>query len=165
MNICGVDYESYVDGKGIRTAIFISGCSKNCFGCHNKRAQSKSYGEPFTDEVFDTIVSEIKSRPYLSGITLTGGDPFESYNIDECSKLLHDLKTQLNGINIWVYTGETYEYIHDNFYYALCNIDVLVDGKFDIDQKDRRLAFRGSSNQRIIDVQKSLRNNKVEILI
>lgn len=161
MNICGINYESFADGEGIRAAIFVSGCSKKCPGCHNAEAQNKNLGSKLDKELFNQICSEIRKRPFLSGITLTGGDPFESYNIDESSKLIHDLKTEFPQLSIWVYTGELFEDIKETNYYALCNIDVLVDGRFVLNKKDRTLQFKGSSNQRIIDVQKTLEKGEM----
>lgn len=156
MNICGINYESFADGEGIRAAIFVSGCSKKCPECHNAEAQNKNLGSKLDKELFNQICSEIRKRPFLSGITLTGGDPFESYNIGESAKLIHDLKIEFPQLSIWVYTGELFEDIKETNYYALCNIDVLVDGRFVLSKKDRTLQFKGSSNQRVIDIQKTL---------
>lgn len=165
MNISGYIKESIVDGEGMRAVIFFSGCSHDCPGCHSPQTHDKNSGDPFTLERQLEIIKEIKNNPLLSGVTLSGGDPFFSaYEVLGFVKLL---RTEIPNIDIWVYSGFTYEQLTKNkmniVYKLLCECDVLVDGKFDINRRDTTLKFRGSSNQRIIDVQNSLTKNKLII--
>lgn len=162
IKIAGLVEESIVDGPGIRFVIFTQGCPHNCYGCHNPQTHDMSLGKC---EKIDKIVEKIDSNPLLKGITLSGGEPFLQ------SKKLVNLISKINNKNLDVvtYTGFTYEELiekasEDNGYLELLkNTDYLVDGRFEIDKKDEKLLFRGSSNQRIIDVKKSLLNNKVII--
>lgn len=158
MYICGVNYESLVDGEGVRTVIFISGCLHNCPHCHSPQTHSFTYGIEVNQSLIDEINSEISKRPFVSGITLSGGDCM--YSPIETIKLIKKIKIPNNSI--WCYTGFTYEELinNKNQFQLLKYIDVLVDGMFEFNKRDISLAFRGSSNQRIIDVQKSLKQNK-----
>ena len=163
LRISGISFESFVDGEGVRAAIFFSGCSHNCPGCHNPEAQNPEYGEPVTFDLTRKIAEEIDKRPFLSGITLTGGDPM--YNPDAVKEFLITLTNPFmlsSKPNIWIYTGYTYEEIMDNprMAHLLCYCDVLVDGCFEVMKANRALRFRGSSNQRIIDVKKSLQSGE-----
>ena len=159
MYICGVNYESLVDGEGVRAVIFVSGCLHNCPHCHSPQTHSFTYGVEINQDLIDEINSEIAKRPYVKGITLSGGDCM--YSPVETLKLIKKIKIPNNSI--WCYTGFTYEELinNKNQFQLLKHIDVLVDGMFEFDKRDITLAFRGSSNQRIIDVQKSLKENKV----
>lgn len=152
--LSGVNYESMVDGEGIRATFFISGCLHNCKDCHNPETHNFENGFPITKRVILTINEELKKRPFLSGITLSGGDPFfqASEVLDFVKQINHSRK------DIWVYSGFTYEeLIQNNKQLQLleyCNI--LVDGRYTSELKDTSLRYRGSKNQRIIDIQKSL---------
>lgn len=159
MNIAGVLYESIVDGEGMRIVIFISGCKHNCTNCFNKELQDFNFGKPINNEIIKEISIEISKRPFLSGITLSGGDPF--YQPLEVIELIKKIPIPKN--NIWAYTGFNFEELLKNKEQAalLSYIDVLVDGKFLPELHDATLAFRGSSNQRIIDVKQSLKENKI----
>lgn len=162
LRIAGINYDSMVDGDGVRTAIFLSGCQRHCPDCHNADLQNPEAGTPVNVELTMKIAEEINKRPYLSGITLTGGDPL--YNHKLTSKFLRDLKAHINRrINVWLYTGERWEDIWHRR--IMRDIDVVVDGPFVKELADKRLAFRGSSNQRIIDVQKSLREGGVSLYV
>lgn len=137
-----------VDGPGLRTSIYLSGCTHHCVGCHNPQSWQYENGKPMT-------VSEILAIIEENGfnVSLSGGDPF--FQIDNLIPLLQQIKKL--GISIWCYTGYTYEQIINNekLSQALPYIDVLVDGRFDTSKRDIDLRFRGSSNQRLIDVQNS----------
>lgn len=160
-NIAGIDYESCTDGKGVRTAIYLSGCSHHCLSCHNPETHDPSYGKSITDEVISQIAERINNMPHLTGITLTGGDPF--YDPEKTARFLYVLLPRLNrSPDIWCYTGYTWEQLagmtKQNKYanLLLSTIDVIVDGEFVQTLADKRLPFAGSSNQRIIDVKQSL---------
>lgn len=161
MYLCGVNFESMVDGEGVRAVLFVSGCLHNCPYCHSPQTHSFTFGREVNQELIDNINSEMDKRPYISGITLSGGDCM--YSPIETMKLLKKLHIPHN--NVWCYTGFTYEEIINNKNQAqlLRYVDVLVDGKFDYRKRDITLAFKGSANQRIIDVKKSLKYNEVKL--
>lgn len=152
--------DSIVDGEGLRTVIWTQGCSHNCFGCHNKETQDFNGG--FTVDVED-VKKQLKELKFQDGITLSGGDPlFQAPACLEIAKYAKKL-----GLNIWCYTGFTYEKLmemcktNDKLLELLKNIDVLIDGKFDINLKSFNAPYRGSTNQRVIDVKQSLKKGKV----
>lgn len=156
VRLAGLLPSSLVNGPGIRMVIFAQGCIHNCEGCFNQHTHSFDGGEEINCE---EIINKIKKDPFLKGVTFSGGDPFEQPNqfkwlADEIHKL---------GLNIWSYTGYTFEELlkDSEKYELLKSIDILVDGKFVISLKSDKCKFRGSTNQRIIDIQKSLKQNKV----
>ena len=146
--------DSIVDGEGIRTVIWFQGCNHNCYKCHNP--QTHSFQKNILLSV-DSIVSFYLKQELQSGITISGGDPF--FQFEELLKLLQELKKY--NINIWVYTGFTYEYLLQNYNKHLQYIDILVDGLYIDKLRDTSLLFRGSSNQRLVNVVESLKNNEV----
>jgi anaerobic ribonucleoside-triphosphate reductase activating protein len=146
--------DSVVDGPGIRCVVWAQGCSHNCIGCHNP--QTHAFDTGIQVEI-KNVCNEIKNLK--QNITLSGGDPFFQYNeFAEIAKYAKSI-----GLNVWAYTGFTFEYLvqHEQYHTLLENIDVLVDGKFDINKKSSECKFRGSTNQRLIDVKKSLVNKTV----
>ena len=162
MNISGYIKESIVDGQGLRAVVFFSGCYHNCPGCHSPHTHDKKYGKEFTEERQWEIINDIKSNPLLSGATLSGGDCF--FSAKEVIRFVIKLKNEIPNINIWAYTGFTIEQLmnkNDSKYELLKMCDVLVDGKFKIEQRDTTIKFAGSRNQRILNVQESLKQNKV----
>lgn len=145
--------ESIVDGQGIRMVIWSQGCKMACPGCHNPETHNPCGGKEFDIEELKNEIT--KYAKYHQGITLSGGDPFLQ---PEANKELADHAHSL-GLDVWAYCGKTYEQLQDNILLSSC--DVLIDGPFIKELRDVTLAFRGSSNQRIIDVQKSLENREV----
>lgn len=143
--------ETILDGEGIRYSIYLSGCSHNCPGCHNPESHDPQAGEVVTDQLVEQMIEEILANPMLDGITFSGGDPL--YNPRAFLPLLRRVKERTQ-MNIWCYTGFTYECIKYNpLYQPLFEyIDVLVDGRFISSLYDPTLSFRGSSNQRIIHI-------------
>ena len=151
--------DSIVDGEGIRTVIWTQGCSHNCLGCHNPETHSFTGG--YEVEVED-ILKELDELEYQDGITLSGGDPF--FQIKPCLEIAKHAK-KLN-LNVWAYTGFTFDELlkmkdkNPDLAEFLTYIDIVIDGKFDISKKSLACKFRGSTNQRVIDVAKSLKQNK-----
>lgn len=145
LRVAGIVDESIVDGPGVRLVVFTQGCSHSCPGCHNPETHDFAGGY---DIDIEDILSKVKENPLLDGITLSGGDPFEQ--AEACSELARRAKEQ--GYNIVAYTGYTLEKLLRNKKHInlLEYIDILIDGRFEIDKLDLTLPFRGSSNQRII---------------
>ena len=150
MNYATIKTCDIANGTGVRTSLFVSGCRQHCKGCFNKEAWDFSYGDLYTQETRDYLLSQI-SLPYIQGLSILGGDPFEPENLPAITQLCKEVKTLYPNKDIWVYTGYLYENIkhHEIFKY----IDILVDGPFVEELKDIRLKFRGSSNQRIINIK------------
>lgn len=165
MNIAGINYESINDGEGVRTTIFVSGCSHKCPNCHNPQTHDINYGVKFTNELQNEIISNIEKRPFISGITLSGGDPLHYNNVVDVFNLIVKLKNKFPNKNIWIYTGYKFESLLDDAsrrrIVEMC--DVLVDGRYIDELRDLTLRFRGSSNQRVIDVKESLKANKIAL--
>lgn len=152
--------DSIVDGDGIRTVIWTQGCPHNCFGCHNPSTHDFNDGALFDIE---EIKEKINDLVFQDGITFSGGDPM--CQVDACLEIAKYAKTK--GLNIWCYTGYTFEQLLEigkkkkNYIEFLENIDVLVDGKFMIEFKSLDCKYRGSTNQRLVDVKKSLSSSSV----
>ena len=170
MNIAGINYESINDGEGVRTTIFVSGCSHKCPKCHNPQTHNINYGVKFTDELQNEIISNIEKRPFISGITLSGGDPLHDNNVIDVHNLIIKFRNKFPNKNIWLYTGYKFEDIINNPLRNLSTTirkriiemcDVLVDGRYIDELRDLTLRFRGSSNQRVISVKESLKENKI----
>lgn len=168
MNYADIKKVDVANGLGVRVSLFVSGCSLHCKGCFNEVAWDFNYGKEFTKKEEDYIMELLKPEQ-ISGITVLGGDPFEHVNQIGVLPLIRRIKRELPEKNIWFFSGY---YFDKEILGEMCQkwdetkelisyIDVLVDGRFMIDKKDLGLRFRGSSNQRIIDVQKSLKENKV----
>lgn len=160
------DYKpfNFVDGEGVRCSLYVSGCPFHCPGCYNVAAQNFRYGKPYTQELEDQIITDM-SNDYVQGLTLLGGEPF--INTQVCLKLCKRVRKEFgNSKDIWSWSGYTWEELQkdsDDKLELLSMIDILVDGRFLKDKMDLTLQFRGSSNQRIIDVQKSLSDRQIVI--
>lgn len=164
IQISGLINESIVDGPGIRMVIFAQGCKHNCKGCHNPTTHSFDGGEYIE---IDDVLKELKKNTLLDGVTLSGGDPFEQ--ADSFAQLAREVKKM--GKNVVTYTGYTFEQLikfsseREGYKELLENTDILIDGPFVLEQRSLQLKFRGSKNQRIIDVPKSLKNNEILLAI
>lgn len=148
------------NGEGIRLSVFVSGCTNCCKGCFQPQTWDFNFGREYTEEMRDYIVEEVK-KPFYQGITFLGGEPFELQNQPHVAKLIELIKREAPAKDVWIYTGFTYDKDlvaggkrHGEFTdYILDNCDVLVDGKFVEELKSLKLKFRGSSNQRVIDMR------------
>ena len=164
VRLAGVIYESLVNGPGIRRVYFAQGCRHNCEGCFNPETHDFNGGELMD---MNELINDAISNPMINGITFSGGDPLEQ--AESFSYMAKEFKSK--GLNIWCYTGYTFEQILEkmkkdkDLKELISNVDVLVDGKFEMNNKNKSLKFRGSSNQRIIDVKQSLEIGKCIVLI
>lgn len=149
MNISGIVYDSVVDGEGLRNTLFVSGCRHDCKNCHNPQTWDFNYGYEFTKDLQSEFIKKCKDNPILDGITISGGDPI--YSSKELIFFLQKYKKVNPNHTIWLYTGFKYEDIKNNE--ILKYLDVLVDGRYIDELRDTTLAFRGSSNQRIIKLK------------
>ena len=168
MNYATIKNCDIANGPGVRVSLFVSGCTHHCPGCFNEEAWDFSYGEPFTQEVIDRILKMLEPS-HIKGLTLLGGEPFEPQNQPEIVKLLRKIKKIYPQKSIWAFSG----YLYDEDILSgrlgswevtkefLSYLDVLVDGPFLQEKKDLTLRFRGSSNQRLINVPVSLKENRV----
>ena len=152
------------NGPGVRVSIFVSGCHHHCEGCFNSEAWDFNYGNDFTEDTIKEII-EAMNHDYITGLSLLGGEPFELINQKGLLPLLKKVKEVYPEKTIWAYSGFLYDELKEMDYpetkEILSLIDVLVDGKFVESLKDPNLYFRGSSNQRVIDMKKTLKNNKI----
>ncbi|CAM3204855.1 anaerobic ribonucleoside-triphosphate reductase activating protein [Streptobacillus felis] len=167
MRIATIKPTDIANGFGIRVSIFVSGCRHACPGCFNKEIWSFEEGKEFEQSILDDIFSKI-DKEYISGVTFLGGEPLEPKNQEGISNLIKEIRKKFPQKTIWLYSGFTYEYIKyemlpffPHLKEILYNVDVLVDGRFEIDLLDLKLKFRGSKNQRIIDVKKTISNNEI----
>lgn len=160
-NIIGINFESIVDGDGVRVVIFFSGCNHHCKGCHNPETHDFNAGRLFSTELQKQIAEYVRETPFISGVTLSGGDPM--YSAESIIPFLKELKSLSPASTVWVYSGFTYEEItaDPSMRELLGMCDVLVDGPFILEQRDITLSYRGSRNQRIIDVQASQKAGEI----
>lgn len=168
MNYATIKTHDVANGPGIRVSLFVSGCTHRCPGCFNAEAWDFGYGELFDGDTADRIISAL-SPDYIKGFSLLGGEPFEPCNQAVLVGLLERIKATYPQKTVWCYSG--YDFERDMLSYSLGDseitkrmlacIDVLVDGEFVQEKKDLNLRFRGSSNQRIIDVPRSLFSGEV----
>ncbi|MDO4615470.1 MAG: anaerobic ribonucleoside-triphosphate reductase activating protein [Lachnospiraceae bacterium] len=171
MNVGQIFRADIANGPGVRESVFVSGCRNHCPGCFNEETWDFAYGTPYTEEMEDEILREL-AEPYYDGLSLLGGEPFEPENQETVLQLVKRVRRELPQRSIWAYTGCIYE--RDFFGDGRCvtpfieelldNIDVLVDGPFLKSEKDITLTFRGSSNQRIIDLKNTRKSGKPVLL-
>ena len=165
MNYATIKNCDIANGPGVRVSLFVSGCTHRCPGCFNEVAWDFDYGRPFTDEVMDSILEMLRPS-YVRGLTLLGGEPFEPQNQGAVVELLRRIRRELPKKSIWAFSGYLFDRdilsgrLGDTSEY-LSYLDVLVDGPFVEAKKNLSLRFRGSENQRIIDVPKSLAAGEV----
>lgn len=163
VNVLDITVDDIANGIGIRSAVFLAGCRWQCQGCWSPQSWDFNAGKEMT---IDEIAEKVCSNPLLEGLTLTGGDPF--YNPEKALMIIKKVKEKRPDINVWCWTGFTFEALQklndSNIRKKLLqHCDIIVDGKFILAQRDLTLRWKGSANQRVIDVQKSLKENKVVI--
>lgn len=168
MHIGQIFKADFANGTGMRVSVFVSGCTNHCAGCFQPETWDFNYGREYTPEIEQSIMDEL-AKPYYYGLSILGGEPMELENQPTVANLIQRVKNELPGKTIWLYTGFTYDkdLVPGGKRYGkytdqiLDSIDVMVDGKFDADLKDLRLYFRGSSNQRIIEMKPTRKSGMV----
>lgn len=173
MNYIKISKYDTANGIGIGVVLWVSGCNCHCHGCHNPQTWDFNAGQPFTEDTMQEIL-EALNKPYISRLTLSGGHPLEPQNLKAVYKIVKTVKEKFPNKSIWLYTGYAWEEILDkDTEYENLEVngispldivkccDVLVDGRYEDDKRDISLVWRGSSNQRIISVQESLKQNKI----
>ena len=148
------------NGEGVRVSVFFQGCSFHCKNCFNPETWDFESGKEFNDDVINHIL-DLCDNEYIVGLSILGGEPLHPFNIKGSTKLAKEFKKKYSDKNIWLWSGFLFENLKDKE--IMKYIDVLVDGQYVDELNDPTLDYRGSSNQRVIDVKKSLKNNKIEI--
>lgn len=178
MNYLKIEHEDVCNGTGLRIVLWLSGCSHHCYNCQNPQTWDPDSGIPFDESAKQEIFNEL-SKDYISGITITGGDPLHENNLDEVLKLVKEIRISFPEKTIWLYSGYNFDLLKSKYneykytpfaantdewltrWEIISNVNVLVDGEYIDEQKDLTLKFRGSKNQRVIDVPESLKQGKV----
>ena len=180
MNYHNITYPDQNNGDGLRIVLWVAGCEHHCTNCQNQQTWSPQSGIPFDKNAMNEILNELK-KDYISGITFSGGDPLHSQNVQNVLKIVDEIRVSYPAKNIWLYTGYTWEeiWIKDNIktgdkvkdmreksiknlrrqVVRMC--DVLIDGRYVDELRDVSLHWRGSSNQRVINVQETLKQNQI----
>lgn len=160
MNYGEIKYTDIANGPGVRVSLFVSGCRNRCKGCFNPETWDFNFGKKFTLSTLTDILIGLE-KPYISGLTILGGDPLEPENLPTVTSICRTIKTINDSKNIWIYTGYLYEDFQNLELFDY--VDVVVDGKFIESEKDISLQFRGSKNQKIVDVKRSKMENEVKL--
>lgn len=172
MNYCNIKKFDIANGEGVRTTLFVSGCTNKCEGCFQPETWDFNYGREFTKETEDEIIRSLEPY-YVNGLTLLGGEPFEPKNQPALTSFLRRVRKEMPHKNVWCFTGFTLDELTEDGAYPrteftdemLSMVDVLVDGKFVKSLKNISLRFRGSSNQRVIDMNETRRLGKIVLYI
>jgi len=168
MNYGQVFYADTANGIGARISLFVSGCTHHCPGCFNEETWDFNFGDPFTREVEDDIIEHLRPS-YIDGLSLLGGEPMEAQNQRALMPFLERVKQEVPHATVWIYSGYTFEELldtenrrcHTEATRRILELaDILVDGKFILAEKDVKLRFRGSKNQRILELKESLKENR-----
>lgn len=146
------------NGEGIRTSLYVQGCRRHCPFCFNKETWDFDGGRQFTDDLLNKII-ELTNRPHIKGLTILGGEPLEPENYSDVVTICRRVKEECPDRDIWLYTSYTWKYLKHEHPELLELVDVIVDGEFINDKRDPALKFRGSTNQRVIDVKKTMQLN------
>lgn len=161
MNYAKIRKFDVSNGPGVRTTLFVSGCTNNCEGCFNKELQDFNYGEKWTKDIEDDFIKQVMN-PNIVGVNILGGEPMDQIIDKDLSNLLKRIKLETNK-SIWLWSGYLYENIlsSNDRNDILKYVDVLIDGRFELNKRNISLKYRGSSNQRVIDVVKSKEANRI----
>ena len=178
INYHNITHDDMNNGDGLRVVLWLSGCSHHCYNCQNPQTWNPDSGIPFDESAKQEIFNEL-SKDYISGITFSGGDPLHENNLDEVLKLVKEIRISFPEKSIWLYTGYNFDLLNSKYneykytpfaanadewltrWEIISNVNVLVDGEYIDEQRDLTKKWAGSSNQRVIDVQQSLTQNKV----
>ena len=178
INYHNITHDDMNNGNGLRVVLWLSGCSHHCYNCQNPQTWNPDSGIQFDESAKQEIFNEL-SKDYISGITFSGGDPLHENNLDEVLKLVKEIRISFPDKTIWLYTGYDFDLLNSKYneykytpfaanadewltrWEIISNVNVLVDGEYIDEQRDITLKWRGSSNQRVIDVKQSLTQNKV----
>ena len=178
INYHNITHDDMNNGNGLRVVLWLSGCSHHCYNCQNPQTWNPGSGILFDESAKQEIFNEL-SKDYISGITFSGGDPLYEYNLDEVLKLVKQIRISFPEKSIWLYTGYNFDLLNSKYneykytpfaanadewltrWEIISNVDVLIDGEYIDEQRDITLKWRGSSNQRVIDVKQSLTQNKI----
>lgn len=158
MNYHYITKADMLNGTGLRVVLWVAGCPHHCDGCHNPWSWDPEGGKHFDSEAYMELMDELK-KDYINGITFLGGEPLAPYNLDTITAIAKTIKEEYPKKTIWCYTGYTYEDIEK--YDIMKYLDVLVDGPFIKELKDNKLHWKGSSNQRVIDIQETRKAGKI----
>lgn len=158
MRYHNITKDDMLNGDGLRVVLWVSGCSHGCKGCHNPVTWDPDDGLIFDEDAKQEIYAEL-DRDYISGVTFSGGDPLHEANVGEITALARDLKEKYPQKTVWLYTGSMWEEVRD--LKVMDYVDVLVDGEYEEEKKDSTLHWKGSSNQRVIDVKNTKRTGEI----
>ena len=158
MRYHNITKDDMLNGDGLRVVLWVAGCAHACPGCHNPVTWDPEGGPPFDEAARQEIYEELE-KDYVSGITFSGGDPLHPANMQGVTELARQIRSDFPDKTIWLYTGSTWDEVRD--LEVIRYVDVLVDGPFREDEKDSTLHWKGSANQQVIDVQKTLKTGEV----
>ena len=161
INFGNIKFFDTADGPGVRIALYVSGCSNACEGCHNKEAWDYNYGKKFTNDEMTLIVKNLK-KDFITGFSILGGEPLDPKNREDVFRIIEEIHKAVPEKSIWLWTGYEYSEALNFIPKEILNcIDVIVDGPFILELRDLSLKFRGSRNQRVIDVKATLKNESI----
>ena len=161
MNYVKIEFNDIANGTGVGVVLWVQGCDMHCKGCHNPQTWDFNAGRNFAQQDKNTLMEELQ-KPYITRLTISGGHPLDQHNFEDVLSLVREVKEKFPTKDIWLYTG----YLYEELYYReisriLLYIDVIVDGPYIEEQRDITLAFRGSRNQRLIDVKETIKQGKI----
>lgn len=160
MRYHNITKDDMLNGSGLRVVLWVAGCGHHCPGCHNPITHDPSGGIPFDDAAKEEIFAELR-KDYINGITFSGGDPLHPINVNEIGELIAEINAKFPNKTKWLYTGYTYEQISSLPFISM--LDVVCDGRFEIDKYDPKIHWVGSSNQRVIDIKATKREGRIVI--
>lgn len=162
MNYIKINKFDIANGPGVRVVLWVSGCHHNCRNCHNPETHDFKAGQLFDSEVMNSLIKSVNG-PYISGLTISGGDPLSSENKETVLNIIRTINLNCPSKSVWIYTGYTLTISDLQSMFTTLNVDVVVDGPYIESERDISLPFCGSRNQRLIDVKSSLQQNMIVI--